>query len=293
MLVKNSFGCSVIPNPKMINPEWINEFRGSSLDRIKDEKIPTSEEVIVEKEVKPKKEKKEKQLRSLSSRTKSKIRRKLFAFFGIHTQLSFLTLTFVNQVNDEMSLKILSGFLDNIKKQDKDFQYLWVAERQTKNLTFKDNIHFHLITNKMWNIKKHWKYWLDVQTKNGVIPRDKNFKPSSAFDVKKVNSGNAKGVSNYLTKYITKNNGKFRFMPWNCSKKISMLYTSFYSDHNIIKQLEEMEAQKKILIKRVKEDYCNVLLYPYNEITKPLTNDIHLKNHSIWFEKIKQEEAKS
>ena len=33
MLVKNTFGCSVIPNPKLINPDWLNEFRGSSHDR--------------------------------------------------------------------------------------------------------------------------------------------------------------------------------------------------------------------------------------------------------------------
>jgi hypothetical protein len=110
-------------------------------------------------------------------------------------------------------------------------------ERQTKNIIFQDNPHFHLISNKYWKIEKHWKYWIDVQRKNGINARDKNSNPSSAFDVKGITSKNTKGILNYLTKYVTKNESEFRFLPWNCSKTISELYTSYYSDFSIIKQL--------------------------------------------------------
>ena len=61
-------------------------------------------------------------------------------------KLSFVTLTFVNQVEDSKAIKVLKSFLDNATKRFKDFQYLWVAEKQTNNETFKNNIHFHLIT---------------------------------------------------------------------------------------------------------------------------------------------------
>lgn len=275
MLVKNTFGCSVIPNPKLINPDWLNEFRGSSLDRKPQIKK-------TDKTNKPK-EKKEKQLRSLSQRTKTKIKRKLLAFFGMYKKLSFLTLTFINIVDDALSLKVLGQFLDTIKKQDKNFQYLWVAERQTKNLIFKNNIHFHMISNKFWKIEKHWKYWLSIQNKNGIKARDENFKPASAFDVKGITSKNSKGILSYVTKYITKNNSYFRFMPWNCSKKISELFTSYYSDLSIIKQIQKLEDEKLITITHHKEDFCNIMVYPYNKITNHFCDRIHKKNQQLWF----------
>ncbi|WP_185956541.1 hypothetical protein [Changchengzhania lutea] len=43
-----------------------------------------------------------------------------------------------------------------------------------------------MITNKYWKIEKWWNYWLTLQQKNGVTPREKGFKPSSAFDVKRI-----------------------------------------------------------------------------------------------------------
>ena len=278
MLVKNTFGCSIIPNPKFINPDWINEFRGSSLDRKNNNKP-----IKISNGDKCKNEPKEKQLRSLSARTKTKIRRKLLAFFGLYKKLSFLTLTFLNKVDDKLALKILGQFLDTIKKQDKNFEYLWVAERQNKNLIFDGNVHFHLVTNKYWKIDKHWKYWIDIQRKNGITPRDENFKPGSAFDVKGITSKNAKGILGYLTKYITKNNSQFRFMPWNCSKKISELYTSFYTDFSFVTQLEELERQKLISIKRIQEDYCNLMFIPYDKNTMPFYRRLHKKNEKNWF----------
>lgn len=39
-------------------------------------------------------------------------------------------------------------FLDNAKKRSVNFEYVWIAERLTKNDAFKGNVHFHMITNK-------------------------------------------------------------------------------------------------------------------------------------------------
>ncbi|SHM89296.1 hypothetical protein SAMN05878281_2444 [Salegentibacter salegens] len=41
-----------------------------------------------------------------------------------------------------------------------------------------------MITNKYWKIEKWWNYWIDLQLKNGIILRNKDYKPSSAFDVR-------------------------------------------------------------------------------------------------------------
>ena len=40
-----------------------------------------------------------------------------------------------------------------------------------------------MITNKYWKVEKWWNYWIELQMKNGIKPRKKDFKPSSAFEV--------------------------------------------------------------------------------------------------------------
>jgi hypothetical protein len=130
----------------------------------------------------------------MSGRTKSKIRVKLIALSQVHDKLTFVTLTFVNQVEDRKAIKVLKTFLDNATKRFNDFQYLWVAEKQNKNQTFKDNIHFHLIANKYWSLDRWWNYWLEVQKKHRIVARDENFRPGSAFNVKLIKSDNIKGI---------------------------------------------------------------------------------------------------
>ncbi len=122
----------------------------------------------------------------MSRRSKQKIRKKITCFSRTQKRLSFVTLTFLNKISDEIAVNILRKFIDNVKKRSEDFQYIWVVERQTKNDEFKGNPHFHMITNKYWKIEKWWNYWLTLQQKNGVTPREKGFKPSSAFDVKRI-----------------------------------------------------------------------------------------------------------
>jgi hypothetical protein len=106
---------------------------------------------------------------------------------------------------------------------------------------------------------------LEVQKNQGIIPRDKNFKPSSAFDVRVVNSNNIKGVGNYITKYITKNTDQYRCMVWNCSRKISQLYTDFYSDQDFLNQLEKLQEADQLggKIKTYKQEHCDIHLIGY------------------------------
>ena len=284
LVTKNTYGKSAVMAASTINPEKFNGFGGSSLDRTP--KPPKKKNIIQEILKKPlnKDEKSKPKLRSLSPRSKSKIRQKLIAFARIHKKLSFVTLTFANEVADSLAVKILHVFLKNVTKQSKDFQYLWVAEKQTKNEVFINNIHFHLITNKYWKIDKWWQYWLSVQEKHGIVPRDQNYKPSSAFDVKQVNSNNIKGVVNYLTKYVTKNSGEFECQIWNCSRKISRLYTDFYAGIGFIRQLEKMEKENMLggNLKVIPKEYCNIVLVPLNQKTLHFYNKIDEKNRSIW-----------
>jgi hypothetical protein len=272
MKLKNAFGVTSIISTFQESKTSFKTFGGSSLDRKKDERKK-------EKNQKKKKEKKQDKLYSMSSRTKSKIKGKIIAFFQLCKSLTFVTLTFANEIDDMKAVKILRSFIDNVKKQHEKFDYLWVAERQSKNNVFKDNIHFHLITNIYWDIDKYWKYWLSLQNKNGIIPRDKNYKPSSAFDVKFIQKEEVKKIMNYLTKYVTKNKAEFKCQVWNCSKGISRLYTCFYSKYdNFIKQIEKIVDKP---LKWSESEYYKSCFIPLNEKTINKYNCIKEKNEKV------------
>jgi hypothetical protein len=278
-LLKNTFGVSIGFEPKMAKSNLLGKLGGSSLER-KEKPMLVDLDPIEKLLSKPLKcDEVGIKLRSMSPRTKSKIRQKSIALARLYKRLSFVTLTFVNEVTDRQGIKVLGAFLDNVKREDIDFQYLWVAERQKNG-----NIHFHLITNKFWNIDRWWRCWLNVQANNAIIPRNENFKPGSAFDVKKIISNDIKGVGNYLTKYVTKNDGEFACQVWNCSRKISQLYTHFYTDMEFLRQLERLESVNQLggKIQYFQQEHCNVHLIPLNNNTTKFYNRIDEKNRIVW-----------
>jgi hypothetical protein len=277
MIVKNTYGTSVAFSSRTFGVIPDKEFTGSSLDRKKKEK---------EDKPKPKKQEpknKEVKLRSLSRRSKQKIRKKIMSFSRCYKRLSFVTLTFLNKVSDEEAIILLRKFIDNAKKRSDDFQYIWVVERQTKNTVFEGNPHFHMITNKYWKIEKWLNYWIDLQLKNGIKPREEGYKPSSAFDVKQLSTNNARSLSSYVTKYVTKNNAKFKCQVWNCSKKVSQLYTDFYTDEEFVEQFKKLGA----VVKEFEEKdhrgqiFINVKLMSLNRNTLPLYKRLDDKNMKL------------
>ena len=186
-------------------------------------------------------------------------------------------------MSDKEAIILLRKFIDNTKKRSKDFQYVWIAERQTKNDVFEGNIHFHMITNKYWDIKKWWNYWIDLQIKNGIKPRDKDYKPTSAFDVKQLNSNNIRSIVSYVTKYVTKNEAKFKCQVWNCSKRVSELYTDFYTTTEFTDQFKRMNAViKEFEVKDFNEQpFLNVKMIDLNRNTLKLYKRLDDKNKSF------------
>lgn len=241
-----------------------------------------NEELTIQEEEEKIEEVKIKKLRSMSPRTKQKIRKKVIAFSQAYKKLNFLTLTFINQVEDKQAVSILAKFLDNCTKQMKDFQYIWVAERQTKNTVFENNIHFHLITNKYFKISKYWEYWLKLQEKSGIEAREANFKASSAFDIRSLNAKNIKAIGQYITKYVTKNKDQFNCQVWNCSKKISMLYTDFYSGYEFIENVEKVLEYE---LEPIPSEYCTIYPIPLNRRTLPMYQRLNEKNLNLLIHK--------
>ena len=265
MIVKNTYGVSVAFSIAKYGIAPKSEFTGSALQRKKQKSVNNPKAKKKESKDKERKE------RSLSKRSKQKIRKKITCFSRTQKRLSFVTLTFLNKVSDEEAVNVLRKFIDIVKKRSNDFQYLWVVERQTKNDEFKGNPHFHMITNKYWKIEKWWNYWLALQQKNGIVPRDKEFKPSSAFDVKQLNTNNIKRISSYVTKYVTKNNAKFKCQVWNCSRKVSELYTDFYTTTEFTDQFKRLNAvTKEITNSDRKNPVIDVKMIDLNRNTLPL-----------------------
>ena len=50
----------------------------------------------------------------------------------------------------------------------------------------------------------------------------------------------------------------------------------------IINQLEKLETEELITLKRYREDFCNIIIYPYNKTTNHFCDKVHEKNKSIW-----------
>lgn len=278
MIVKNTYGISVAFSTRQFGVVPKDEFSGSALQRKKPDPDKKPKKIKKERD-----QKKEIKLRSLSKRSKQKIRKKITCFARCYKRLSFVTLTFLNKVTDEEAVNILRKFLDNAKKRNEDFQYVWVAERQTKNDAFKGNVHFHMITNKYWKIEKWWNYWIDLQLKNGIKPRKKDFKPSSAFDVKQLNSSNIRSIASYVTKYVTKNNAKFKCQAWNCSKRISELYTDFYTTTDFVDNFKRLNAVlKEFEVKdHIERPFLNIKMIDLNRQTLPLYKRLDEKNKTI------------
>jgi hypothetical protein len=295
IIVKNSPGVSYKMDTRIARRQLLGTFSGSSLTRRKNKKRRRK-----------KVERRKRQMNRLSSRSRTKIRLKIFALSSILPKLTFVTLTFVNKVEDRIAVEILKRFLENAKRRKPELQYLWVAEKQIRNKCFPNNIHFHLITNVRWEIKKWWKYWIDLQAKFGIVPREGQRAGGSAFDVKTIKSSNKKAIGNYIAGYLSKSNETFDCRVWHCSRKISRLFTGFYTGNEFIESVERLEKANllggKIERHNLKKDrrrrlvtekmppsneeklvVCQILLIPINQTTERLYEKIHQRNRKMWF----------
>src|SRR5258705_13857531 len=108
LITKNDYGVLSVFEAKGFDQKKLRKASGSSLER----KLETDEQFIrrlLRRPLIPGK-KPERKAKAMSPHTKSKIKAKIFAFSAIHNYLSFVTLTFVNQVSEELAVKILAKF---------------------------------------------------------------------------------------------------------------------------------------------------------------------------------------
>lgn len=188
----------------------------------------------------------------------TKIRRKLYAWFNTEQgkkKMSFVTVTFPGQTDDNEIYRIFNLFLTKLRKYENLLSYLWVAERQ-KNGT----IHYHILTTddvfiKEWNNhlriilinlynknNLHFKGYNPIKYNGVDIAKDRKTKKVINFASK----NNQKAVSYYITKYITKNDTKMNRFVWHCSRNISVLFTSVVLPDSFLQEWEEKNTDKKV-----------------------------------------------
>lgn len=146
--------------------------------------------------------------------------------------LYFWTVTFPVLTSDNTAYILLNKWLTRLRQESLLKEYLWIAERQ-QNKT----IHFHLVINNRMCIKKANRFMracimYSIDKKEIPWSRDKA-KNYNGVDIAKdrktrrvinfAKEHKQKALSNYLTKYITKNDEKFDHLAWHSSRGYSNL----------------------------------------------------------------------
>ena len=222
----------------------IDIYTGSTYNR-----KPAKEQKPIDPEKEP--ETRQQTMHKMSKSTKEKVRSKLLALFAAcqgrkgyragKVNFTFLTLTFVNDVSDNLGMDILNNFFTQLRDRYGKFNYINVAERQQNG-----RIHFHILLDMKLPLMYVNSLWAKQQFEKGVIHEanerylfakygagvsalhtagkyEQVKEKYNGLDIRSVNS--IDGISCYLTKYITKNDGLFECATWTCSQSVSKIYT--------------------------------------------------------------------
>lgn len=167
----------------------------------------------------------------------SQVRQRLLGFINTQAgkkELYFWTVTFPQGLTDEAAYKLYNVWLTALRQYKLLKNYLWVAERQENG-----TVHFHIAIPHKMPVKKAnamMRGTLINAAKRGEIPfsqyllrkyngvdiaKNRKTKRVTNFAIKK----GAKSLANYLSKYVTKNNGTFKHLAWHNSRGYSGIFT--------------------------------------------------------------------
>lgn len=190
----------------------------------------------------PAKKSEEDPVHVMSKRTKGKIRDKATAFFRASPQRIFVTMTFIQHVDDREGKRILNKFLTVVRKEVRGFEYLVVSEHQPDRT--EKTIHFHMLSNRRLTIQRYNALWVLQQYNAGLTGHRANGEAISKQEIEaRYEAGtigevlnpvqvekaySISGLASYLTKYVTKQQTgeKFGCLTWHCSRRVSRLFTS-------------------------------------------------------------------
>ncbi len=190
----------------------------------------------------PAKKSEEDPVHVMSKRSKGKIRDKATAFFRASPTRVFVTMTFIQHVDDREGKRILNKFLTVVRKEVRGFEYLVISEHQPERT--ERTIHFHMLSNRRLTIQRYNALWTLQQYNAGLIGHSANGQAISKAEIKAryiagtigevlnpvqvEKAYSISGLAWYLTKYVTKQEEgeTFGCLTWHCSRKVSRLFTS-------------------------------------------------------------------
>lgn len=306
-----SYGRSIARTKPATNTQY---FQGSSILRKKKPK-PEPEKVQKKKEtaskcndesksyqmgdkilgIKKVRSKQQLEGKTMSRRTKTKIKEKIFAIYeSSKNDFFFLTLTFIEQVPDTKAVKILNNFLTATKKRYGNFNYIWVAERQKTG-----NIHFHIILDKRFDVLQTNALWVMQQINAGLYHKNiiklmrvnksginkiyksgaigykaiqKYFNPLDVIQVKTID-----GLSMYLTNYITKNDTKMTCSVWHCNRNVSRLFTKQIISKKVF--YETSDKRKNYIVSKKGKRYENTTFVHQYGMINTIVNKSYFKRY--------------
>jgi hypothetical protein len=177
---------------------------------------------------------------------KREVRQRLLGYINTQRgkkELYFWTVTFFAGTSDDLCYKIFNIWLTSLRKYKMLREYLWIAERQDgKRAPHKaptNTLHFHIAIPHRMDVHRANRMMagtLKTFARRGELPatvhqcsryngvdisKNRNTKRVINFAIKK----GSRALSNYLTKYVTKNDVEFSHLAWHNSRGYSQLFT--------------------------------------------------------------------
>jgi hypothetical protein len=168
---------------------------------------------------------------------KREVRQRLLGYINTQRgkkELYFWTVTFPKGTSDDLCYRIFNIWLTSLRKYRMLREYLWVAERQENG-----TVHFHIAIPHRMSVQRAnammagtlktfarrgdipFTVWQCARYNGVDIAKNRKTRRVTNFAVKK----GSRALSNYLTKYVTKNDTEFTHLAWHNSRGYSQLFT--------------------------------------------------------------------
>lgn len=250
--LSGSRSVTLLPNGELISNDKLKKLQPPG-------KMPEGKKVEKPSSLSPLKKSREYRV------NKKIIRQRVYAFLLGQNKpiLHGFVVSFPPCVTDDLAYQAFNIWLTTCREQLHLREYLWTAERQPDTGT----IHYHILipqylnvykankamSNTLANFVRKGKLNWNVQAAkryNGVdISKNRKTKKITNFAL----GSSARALSNYITKYISKNDDPFKHYAWHNSRGFSAVFTSI--------SLTESEAKYFQIRGSLNMDRCFVSEY--------------------------------
>lgn len=259
--LSGSRSVTLLPNGELVSNELLKKLQpipeGKPITKKIDKKNGETISPIKNESLSPSKEREYRV-------NKKVIRQRVYAYLLGQQKpiLHGFVVSFPPCVDDDLAYRAFNIWLTTCREKLNLREYLWTAERQENG-----TIHYHILVPQFLNVQKanramsntlanfvrkkelNWNVHA-AKRYNGVdISKNRKTKKITNFAL----GSNSRALSNYITKYISKNDNPFRHYAWHNSRGFSAVFTSL--------SLTETEAKYFKIRGALNMDRCFVSEY--------------------------------